>query len=911
MLERGTPKPGSIEGINKPELVVSQSERRPAAHLLEDVYSDVLSGEDFEETAEAYDVVHAVWRFREKTFHLPFSSFWDVVEEVTNIDGANLKLEQKQQKMERVFRAMENNVSRFSPRVADLYFGFLSYLKGEDYEPRFDITRQKLAQLAEKSDMEVLFSADVSWDLKLNRIENMLVEYLRSARAFDHRDGKDMADDVREWRQKQLKKAPSNPPNSRRESKPGVDAMSRLKEGEKTPAIWTISPAYGGYYKSNSFSIWDSKRNVWTSEEPTYRDVIPVSLCKNEDINKGLINLTMTAQVQTGSWVELSVPYTHALHKVDVKKSHQVKQDQNGNLVIFVEGDGDLVDLSIILAPDISKKFTSNPKDVHVPQMPSTFLEDTLKKLEEIKSQKTSNLERAHAISSFIKKTVKYLAPKDEDEANRYNDIYNSHQGGFAGAVDEIKEGDCDVVNTYFSALCAKLNIPTRHVVGHMVKSKDERGNAVINSGTGHGWTEVWDNSENTWVRIDATPPGDSQMEDEKETKKEKDDFMPGDFSIQESVAASYEKLRELEQSLKTHKEKLSYTREERSLSQLANIELKEARQIIQEINKAESTKLHDGERVVDVLAKLFNAIIESRKTNVIAYDGPVRQREGGERISHLVRHAIGIKAGDLDPISREKSVEETELEENFGGLDVYLIGDKSGSTSSTMNGESIWSIQRRAEYLVFSALHSFQRNLERAHLPEEDDLVVRTQGISFGGSSTSSSDKIKTILDLDKPLSSNFSALDKVKMWHSLTGAGGGNNDVVALSHVYEQIKEEVAQEKTKGKEKKRLRIVMACSDGGYNDQEAIMMQFISQKMYEELGIIVVGLGLTENAKQVPIVMNNPPFSKGDLIKNVSDLPFFIAKHLILEIIKLFPDRAKGDAQKLVQTFINKFRRF
>jgi hypothetical protein len=93
------------------------------------------------------------------------------------------------------------------------------------------------------------------------------------------------------------------------------------------------------------------------------------------------------------------------------------------------------------------------------------------------------------------------------------------------------------------------------------------------------------------------------------------------------------------------------------------------------------------------------------------------------------------MQAGDPDPESREKPTEEIREEQVFGGLDLIMIGDKSGSMGSSVAGELLWEMQRRAEYLIFSSLYRFARKLDHARLPQEYALSVRTQGISFRGS--------------------------------------------------------------------------------------------------------------------------------------------------------------------------------
>ena len=142
-----------------------------------------------------------------------------------------------------------------------------------------------------------------------------------------------------------------------------------------------------------------------------------------------------------------------------------------------------------------------------------------------------------------------------------------------------------------------------------------------------------------------------------------------------------------------------------------------------------------------------------------------------------------------MDPF-RELPTEEVHEEKDIGGLDMYLIGDKSGSMSSTFEGEQLWQMQRRAAYLIFSSMYRFERNLERAGLQKDHALSVRTQGISFRGGGE---------IDVDKPLSSDFTAIDKVRMWKSLSNQGAGNGDAEALGSVYAQIKAELEEQQRK----------------------------------------------------------------------------------------------------------------
>lgn len=888
------------EKISTEEISLAQTEMRQGENILDTMYKETLLSESFEDVAETLEKVEALRDFREKLRDMPFGSFHTVIEEMTNINKAKalLSKEEKERRVEHLTSVMEERAGRLSPRVADLYMAILSEIKGEEYKPKYEITAKKIDELKKEGDLNVLFSPDVPWDLKLNRIETRLTDYLLGAKAFDRREGQEMDDDISEWRAGELKKAPTTPTERRNESKPGVDPMERLKEGERVPAIWTISPAYGGYYKQQSFSQWDNKRNVWT-EEYTYSEAETIPVWEKENIKKGLVNLTMSAKTIAGKWISLAIPYTHNLHKVEAgAKNVSVQKDQNNDLVIWVEGEGEEVEIKVVLAPNPDKKFTSTLENIKVPDMPAVFSKETDEKLEKIKVKKRDNIARARAISVYVRSKIAYLAPKDYIEANEYNNKYNSHPKGFAAGVEEAKKADCDVANTYFAALCVKLRIPVRHCIGHSVRGRDEKVASNINSGTGHGWSEVWDERKKEWIRIDATPPGDRQLEDEKEVGEES---IPGDYGEEEAIGPSEEELEALRQKLAEQKEKLSYTREERQLAEATGIELKEARQIVKEINEAEQTRLPNGELITDALSRLFNAIVESRRAIATAYTGPVRKREGGDAIEDIVRHTIGVRASDFDPKSREKPTEKIKEEKIISGFDLHIIGDKSYSMSSTVEGEALWKMQRRAEYLIFSSLHRFERNLERASLLKENALSVRTQGISFRGSE-------KDEIDLDKPLSPKLEPKDKVKLWHSLTEIGTGNGDPEALGIIYEQIKEEIGQNKKRGIKDNRLRIVIACSDGGYVGNDSAKMQLLSEELHK-LNVVVVGIGLTETAEAVKVVMDNPPFSHGDIVRDINDLPAVVAKHLVLEAIKLFPEKAKKGAEQTIRNALAKFK--
>lgn len=866
----------------------------------EQAYHEALVTKDYEQAADALARVEALQNFRSTLRTKPFASFFTLFEDISTIAQISLPQEERERQQQAALDAAAQNSARFSPRVADLYVALLAEFEGTAYEPTFTITHRKITELKQSGDLTVLYSGDVSWDLKLNRIETRLLGYLSGARELDKREGKEMDDDILQRRAQELKKYPTRPPHRRKESRPGVDPMERLKEGERAPAFWSIYPAMNGYFREQSFSRWDAKENAWVEDECVYELTETVSLSGNTDPDKGPIDFTMKAEVISGTWISVPVPPTHGLHAIETGgRTYQVRQDQHGDSVVFVEGeDRAPITIQIILAPSPDKKFTAkNPDAVRTPNLPAEFSDETSAHIADIAQKKRGNVARAFALARYAMRHIQYLAPKDKKESDYYNTLYRTSPKGFPGAVDEVRKGDCDTVNTYWSGLCAKLNIPTRHVIGHYVSGMDESGYAHIHGGTGHGWGDVWDEKNKEWLIKDATPFGDPNME---QTDQRGGSAIPGDYGEREAVRPSDEQLETLREKLAQHTEFLSYTEIEHSFAKSADIPLALARKIVQEVNEAENIRLPNNELVVDVLADVFDAVVESRKTSAPAYEGPLSRSEGGEKIKHIVRHYIGAQAGDPDPRSREKQTETTREKHIVGGFDLFIIGDKSGSMEHTVEDEKLWQIQRRTEYLVFSSLNRFTRKLDRAHLSAERALSVRTQGISFRGNGEND-------LDIDKPLSSLFTAHDKVKLWHSLTTQGIGNGDVEALTYIRDQIKKEIETSAQKGMQDNRLRIVIPCSDGGYVGDDSVKMRVLAQEL-GAMGVLVVGVGLTETAASVPLVMHNPPHSYGFLLSDINELPLFVAKYIVSEAIKLFPEKAREDAQKLISLCLAKF---
>jgi hypothetical protein len=853
----------------------SSVETRLTELLSRDSFFNALGSQDFESTEAEYQELHTLNRWRREASISSARAFYTLVENFSLVAGANVSSEEKKLLQGHLADRMALVGENLGARAQDLYAGMLAGLEGSHYTPQFPITQEKLAHMASTQDLDYLVSSQVSVTSKLEYLQKRFNDYVRGINALDGveetKKPRALSEEERQDRQDKRDQASPHPHQESEESKPSMDSMKRLLEGERAEALWLITEARGGYFREKAFDTWDGETRLWKRSQTDYSEARALEECSSVSAE----GFVMSAAVPAGQWYQVACPYTHTLAGIEgAGQQVVIREDGNGNYSVMQQsGQEQTLNLVLQLVPG-DRKFRDAPSAQ--PQAGEVFTDETEQVLLAVKKTRSGNIAQALALARHTRQHLTY------SNEEKYNRIYDEEPRGYGFAIDTHGQADCDVANTYFALLCQRLKIPVRHVVGHSVKGKYNHTSSAITSGTGHAWSEVWDEVTRLWQRIDATPSGDPNMEGEEGTDGES---VPGDYGEMEALGRTDEELALLEKKLSKHVEALSYTPAERRIAEETGIELKEARAIMQEIHRAEDTRLPDGRRIVDALAQLFDMIVESRRHFTQEYAGPLRRRDGGEHIDDVVGHHIGTKAGDSDPASRAKETETPVEEKLFGGFDVYFVGDKSGSMRDTMNSESKWQMQRRALYLLLSALHRFEKKLEATGVNRlsPQALSVRTESISFRGDTADE-------IDTDKPLSVQFESADKMTLWHSLTKPGVGNGDVTALRQIHQEIVTEQIQKQKEESQSERLRIVLAMTDG-YPDSVTGVHQMAEE--LGKLGAVVVGIGLTESARGVKEIYTTP-WSRGDLAESMDDLPRVIAKHVILEAQKLFPEKLR-----------------
>ncbi len=695
-------------------------------------------------------------------------------------------------------------------------------------------------------------------------------------------------------------------PPEEESSTPGVDPAGDSENLDNIKAKWTIEGnpnPWGGYYVKNRFDNWSENTKKWTkhsSERQKVNFQTNQSLAKKES---DYPQLTLTASVNTNQSYSIPAPYNYIPTNIVVKPNNSEFQAE-----VFISNDGCY---SLMVNSNNSQKvevkvnfgyylknIKDEPKKTEFNQ--NTFTQETLEELAKISKKYPTNLQKATAILLYVRNRCKYLAPKTQQESDQYNTEYRTNPAGFGYSVDELKTGDCDVVNTYFALLCENLGIPVRHVVGDMVKGKNSKNQAITHSGTGHAWSEVWDEKEQKWQRFDATPNCDSNVENEEDTGGSS---TPGDYGEQPTVMPTPEEIEKLKKELEKKVKELGKDYPKiKEIMEAGNIEEKEASEILQEMRAAYELTSLTGSKIIDELKKIFEIINSSLKNKPKDDEKGYSKAEGGVEIinGRLVETVIGVRNGELYRATRslEKAKPEKE-EEPYSDLELYLIMDGSGSMGNTainfkMQSEQLIKIQQKIVYLLLLALHEFKDTQSMAVIFTDNQEIKEA-----------------------KADTNQFKLKEQVKYWLTTGKSGGGNGDENALRTVFRHINSKIEQETTnstnkkgKDKPKKVRRLAILLSDGGpTNPQEA---KIEAEKFANLPGTELHVIGLTETAENVKTIFNadsNTTNHIATIVEDINLLPLVIAKIFLNNAKTLLPQTDKN--QKNIENILTKFNQY
>lgn len=625
------------------------------------------------------------------------------------------------------------------------------------------------------------------------------------------------------------------PPSQEDEMRTSMDPLSESKEGEPE-GYFSVHPFWGGYYRENVYEIYRGG-NQWMKDTREYKEPPEVGALAEERVFRG--------KVRAGVISPLPLPYGFSPDVRTLKASGSAKLviDQHGCYSIDAQGAQDTVLFTLVIGkPERGVSIASVPPTETAVSAPHAGAEAR----SAIVATGTT-LERATKIKKFVKETLTY---SNDDSLNA---VYAKHKQGYFAAIEQHKKADCDVANAYYINLLSAAGIRARMVTGHYVKNTDHKGAAIMNGGSRHAWTEVWDEIAKTWVRFDATPPKDPTLDKERPDEKSEDEAgeQPGDYGEQEAPQLSEEELEEWREKLaKAERDATDKTPEQlkdEKFAKAAECTVEQAMATRAKINEARRLRDRKGRVVRDEVGRQLQAIVESNFKEVPDWKGPVPRSEG-EHIDDIVMVAKDALTGNANPLGYAAETTETKLEQRYGGFKVYWVPDRSGSMNDVdpTTGRPKKDEQQLFGFLFLDATYGFSAQTERAALQNQlvSPLAVESMVVAFQAGST------QTI----RPLEAEWGPKEQVVVWQALEqNIGGGTPAHLGLTRVREQIEKELAAEEKDRRAGKAVkpfvRMVVVTMDGGVDDLSGYLAE---QKRLEALGADVSNWGMTESAQQV-----------------------------------------------------------
>lgn len=759
-------------------------------------------------------------------------------------------------------------------KTGDFYNLLLSELSGVEYAPHNPFFKNILNDLKKSNSFQSLFLHDLNIEDKLKLFKHEIIPLVDYLTAADRKlQPKKKKKEVSPKKEKQQQ----TPQTRTSFSKPGMDEMEKGNEGEFPPAIWTISPAYGGYFKECSFDTYDFFTNTWSRSN---------SLTNLADYTyeESSFNITIKATLNREESYPIPIPYGFKVNNQNHNKSGFFEVDLDNNY--YINTCRMMESSAQIEIPLTKTGITLYQTPESLPPMPNInlSLEGITKKVfEEIKNRKEDDISKAN---SLARHTMMHLTYSNDSS---FNSIYNSDPKGYFNAIDYHRQADCDVANTYFALLCLNMGIRARHVVGHMVKGKDESGYSRITSGTGHAWTEVYNPSTSEWVRIDATPAGESS--DEDEGTNDNSEPVPGDYGGL-AIPPSDDYIKKLEEALEKSG---AATDKEIKVNKVNEvIRLTPTEISLNEMKVLDRYELSNGERLKDVISSIWDILVDSTNERRTKTSSGYSQQQGGEEIDDIVAFKIERKAGNQDPAVRLMETSYLEIDDKFRNIDLYFGLDKSGSMAASYNSKSLFEIQREVVYILISSIQSLQNKL----LKTKSDSQVRTSISSFGTKG------FKTI-DEDKKISNTLTEEEKTTLWKSLLLSSGGNADQALIESILESIKQDKKSDPIKFKEK--IKIAILTSDGQPDTSEIPYIKSAIKEL-NELGVFVLGLGITENATTVPDIFKSAG-ANGKLVLNLKSLIPIVATEIVGRIVESFPSNRKNQIAQTLENRLAKLK--
>lgn len=619
----------------------------------------------------------------------------------------------------------------------------------------------------------------------------------------------------------------------------------REEKGKGSPTF-IINPSYTGYWEEDSFDSINEETGRLV-KSPTQRIRTAVS--------------TMHGQVIEGTKRTISGNTGTDLFSLPLTAGFQLTPEglaslKTQGIEVFADAEGHTFlqsPASLKMAAEIAmntniSNLGINSKDFETSEQIPDEISDTLAR---IRSLPIDSLGKLQQWKDFI--SEHFLYPQDEQVESMYASV-----DGNTSRLTTMTQGkllDCYLAREFFIAGLKRLNIEEvrwRAVNGHYVAAAQKDGTAHISSGTGHAWVKVRVPNERNWIIFDATPPGDPIHQGEGAMDE---------FAQSTPDPISQQDLSEMEKEAGDNNKKSTETQDHYLLqfAREAGVPEAEAKQILATLAQVDEICDRQGRSILKRLQEQFDRIIE-KYTSLRQESSGLVEMSRGQTLEEPVGAIIDLRSGSFDPLGfeRKKIVEDTE--QFYGGWDLEIVADGSGSMSESLGGKVKYMVQRDMGYLLHRALHRFSQEAQRRKLRLVTPLKIRSSHYMFRGSN----------IEEIKPLSDEFTPLQMALLWKkSAENIGGGTPAHLGLQAILERIPQDEVQLLS---DRKLLKVVALISDGGYDNAQRVKELI---KRLEDMNVIVAEFPIT-NAR------------------SLEELPQNVAEKVIEAAGNLMPERVK-----------------
>ena len=490
------------------------------------------------------------------------------------------------------------------------------------------------------------------------------------------------------------------------QSDEAVSSMeSGAEKGEGEPiAKFTVAPFFGGYYRQKILDKFNSSGRWVVKKDKKLEKVALVSL-------DNLRTRVIFGKVRGGGKpLALPLPYNWGVEIDSLNcsaESAKILRDENGLWYLQIDESG-VFDYDLKIAPQqmLEEENESDEMDItgNIPLEASEMLQ-------KIQLENPAKMKQAKAIVKAVRARLEY---SNNPEAWKK---YTSNINKFFENVWQNKEADCFTANTVAIRLLKEAGILCRFVAGHYIKGKNDKNQAVLHSGSGHAWLEVWDEIGHHWVRLDATPKGDPNVDEEEQEKDLNGDSGEGDFGEDDEIMSEKkveEKIEELKKEggsgggkkKRKNKEVGEENKRASDFSEKAGCTPEQAGEFLRALDRVRMIKNEQGVAISDLLKDEWKKIVIARKIENMDYRGPVRMDEG-DILEDPVSAKIDIMSKEFNPTGFEKLKKKEKIKMDFGGINIYFSFDLSGSMAwnDGSTGRKKSDVQRDVALLFIDSL--------------------------------------------------------------------------------------------------------------------------------------------------------------------------------------------------------------